>query len=249
MLTGLLYPDTGEISLLGNNIATTGPELYKNIGVLIEAPPLYPYLSGYDNLKVTCLYRNINMRRIEEVLDMVALRKAASQKVGGYSTGMKQRLGVALALLPDPQLLILDEPINGMDPQGIVAIRMLLQELHQQQKTIVLSSHLLPEVARTCDYVGIMQEGRLRYQGSVADLKKQYASQQEIFINTSDNAKALQLLASYLPREDVSGIWLQTQEKAQIAHIIDQLRQAAIAVYEVTPQEESLENLYLKLTQ
>lgn len=249
LITGLLHPDVGEVRLFGSNLATTDSSLYKNMGVLIEYPPLYPHLSGYDNLKVTCLYRGIAASRIGVVLEMVGLHKAASRRISGYSTGMKQRLGVALALLPDPQLLILDEPINGMDPQGIVAMRTLMQELSRQHKTVMLSSHLLHEVALTCDHVGIMQEGKLLYQGSVAQLKKQYTSRQDVLMDTSDNAKARQLFGTMVSKEDTSGLWLQVDGRSQISHCIDQLREAGVSVYQVTPQEDSLEKLYLRLTQ
>lgn len=249
LLVGLLRPAAGKAYLLGHDLARPEPSLYAKIGMLIEGPPLYPHLSGYDNLRVTGLYRGIGSRRIAEVLHTVGLQAAAHQRVRGYSTGMKQRLGVALALLPDPELLILDEPINGLDPEGIVAMRELVQALGQQQKTILLSSHLLHEVSLTCNYVGIMQQGRLRYQGSIAALKKQYAAQQDVWIVTSDDARARQLLNLPVDQKNSDGLMLQVQKKEEITATIDRLRQAGISIYQVTPQEDNLEKLYFRLTQ
>ncbi len=252
LITGLLPPDTGSVELFGQRLPAHHRQVCSRMGILIEEPPLYPHLSGWENLKISCLYRHLSFQRIEEVLAIVQMEEMALKKVSHYSTGMKQRLGVALALLPDPDLLILDEPTNGMDPQGIIDMRNLIQRLQQQTgKTTILSSHLLHEVELVCDYVGIIQQGRLLYQGSVSDLKQQYASHQEIFLDISDNLKAYQILLAHgFDMNQASPlVSFFVPHMSAITQAIDVLREAQLEIYQIGPKEASLEDLYLHLTE
>ena len=186
------------------------------------------------------------------MLTTVRLRDAADKKVRDYSTGMKQRLGVALALLPDPELLVLDEPTNGLDPEGIIDTRELMGEWHDRPgKTLVLSSHLLHEVELTCNYVGILRQGELLYQGAVDDLKQAQAGRQDVVLQTSDNAAALRLLAEagFAVRVDAAHSLFQATPEATITRAIDLLRAAALDIYRISPQEDTLEAIYLRLNQ
>lgn len=175
MLLGLIFPDLGMISLMGTEFNTRNRYLLKNVGAIIERPDMYNYLSGLDNLKVFAALsrQNIPRHRLTEVLEMVGLRGREQDKVKAYSLGMKQRLGIAISLIHDPALLILDEPTNGLDPQGIADIRKLILELsNQQNKTILLSSHLLYEVEQMASHMLIMHKGRKIKEGLVKELIK-----------------------------------------------------------------------------
>src|SRR5260370_3571862 len=168
MLVGLIRPTTGTATVAGHTPGS--PTGLAKIGALIESPGFYPYLSGRENLRVVADMASVAPKRVDEVLDMVELTSRAGRQFGTYSTGMKQRLGVAGALLKDPDLLILDEPTNGLDPQGMAEMRKLIKDIGQGERTVLLSSHLLGEVEAICDRVGGISNGRLVTQSPVQDL-------------------------------------------------------------------------------
>ncbi|MBX6764461.1 MAG: ABC transporter ATP-binding protein [Rubrobacteraceae bacterium] len=171
MLLGLIRPTAGEARVLGQRPGD--PAVLSRIGSLVETPAFYPFLSGMDNLRGVASYAGIRAGRgrLREVLEQVGLGKSARTKFRKYSLGMKQRLGVAAALLKDPELLVLDEPTNGLDPQGITEMRTLIRSLREEGRTVLLSSHLMSEVEQVCDRVGIISRGRLVAEGSVEDLR------------------------------------------------------------------------------
>jgi ABC-type multidrug transport system ATPase subunit len=169
MLLGLVRPTAGAARVLGT--VPGAPRALARIGMLIEAPAFYPYLSGADNLRVIARYCRVPDARVAEVLTTVNLAGRAGDRFATYSLGMKQRLGVAAALLKDPELLILDEPTNGLDPAGMADMRTLIRELGRGERTVLLSSHLLGEVQQVCDRVGIISSGRLLREGTVAELR------------------------------------------------------------------------------
>jgi ABC-2 type transport system ATP-binding protein len=171
VLTGLIHPDGGSIELLGRPFSGRDRKRLFDVGALVETPAFYPYLSGRDNLRALAASgAHVPAKRIDEVLDVVGLRERSSDKVSRYSLGMKQRLGIAGALLNDPTLLLLDEPANGLDPAGIVAMRETLRHLASIGKTVFISSHLLAEVQQMADVVGIIASGRLVREGSMQEL-------------------------------------------------------------------------------
>ena len=171
LLTGLIHPDAGGIELLGRPFGRRDRRRLFEVGALIEAPSFYPYLSGRENLRATAASgAPVRPGRIEELLELVGLRDRARDRVSGYSLGMKLRLGIAAALLSDPQLLLLDEPANGLDPAGIVAMRETLRHLAATGKTVFVSSHLLAEVQQMADVVGIIAAGRLVREGPMREL-------------------------------------------------------------------------------
>ena len=171
LLTGLIHPDGGTIELLGKPFGRRDRHRLFDVGALIESPAFYPYLSGRANLRALAASGAPTARqRIEEVLELVGLKDRGDDKVSNYSLGMKQRLGIAGALLNDPKLLLLDEPANGLDPAGIVAMRDTLRHLASTGKTVFISSHLLSEVSQLADMIGIIAAGRLVREGRIETL-------------------------------------------------------------------------------
>ncbi len=171
LLTGLIHPDAGSIEVLGRPFGRGDRRHLFDVGALIESPSFYPYLSARENLRsIAASGARTTRARIEELLELVGLRERARDKVQTYSLGMKQRLGIAAALLSDPQLLLLDEPSNGLDPAGIVAMREMLRQLAQSGTTVFVSSHILGEVEQLADVLGIIAAGRLVREGPIGDL-------------------------------------------------------------------------------
>ncbi len=171
LLVGLIRPDAGDIEILGRPYTWRQRDRLHDVGALVESPVFYDYLSGRDNLRALAASgARVPDSRVDEVLAQVGLAERSRDKAGRYSLGMKQRLGIAAALLSDPQLLLLDEPANGLDPGGIVAMRETLRHLTRQGKTVFVSSHILPEVQQLADVVGIVNGGRLIREGNLGDL-------------------------------------------------------------------------------
>ncbi len=183
LLAGMLANESDNIFIQGKSLKKYSPSIFKSIGCLIETPSLYLHLTGKENLRLITTLRGSDPGRIENILSTVNLSDAANRKVKEYSLGMKQRLGIAMALLPDPELLILDEPVNGLDPNGIIEIRELLIRLNKEEgKTVFISSHLLHEIEKSCTHIGIINRGALRYEGTLADMKNTaYASGEVVF--------------------------------------------------------------------
>src|ERR1700710_705416 len=172
LLLNLLKTQAGSVSIFDKELQSNRIEILSQIGSLIEQPAIYLHLSGKENLLNRALLLQIPSKRVDEMLDLVHLTDAAHKKAGQYSLGMKQRLGIALALLSDPKLLILDEPTNGLDPNGIIEVRELLIKLvSEHKKTVFISSHLLAEIERMATHVGIINRGELLFQGSITDLE------------------------------------------------------------------------------
>lgn len=171
MLLGLIAPTSGTIELFGEDTRHNLPKLLKRTSAILESSAFYPHLSGYDNLVIFArTIGGIEKCRIDEVLETVGLKKRATSKVRTYSLGMRQRLSVATALLNNPELIIMDEPANGLDPSGIIEFRELTKSLGEQGKTVFISSHLLHEIEQTCDHVAIINRGKFLAQGSVNEL-------------------------------------------------------------------------------
>jgi ABC-type multidrug transport system ATPase subunit len=245
MLLGLVRPTSGEAAVLG---APPGaPEGLARIGSMVEAPAFYPYLSGRDNLRVLARYAGIEDGRVEAVLDEVHLRDRAADRSATYSLGMKQRLGVAAALLKDPELLILDEPTNGLDPAGMADMREFIRALGKGGRTVVLSSHLMGEVEQVTDRVGVIRAGSLVAEGTVEELRGRAG----LRVRAEPLGEAARLVGG-LPGVDgvtsADGLLDVTVDTAQAPAINRLLVEAGIAVSELYAQKASLEDVFLELT-
>src|SRR5882757_2626406 len=189
LLLNLLRVQEGSIRIFGKELKNNRIEILSQIGALIEQPALYLHLTGKENLLNRALLLQIPDKRVIEIIDLVKLTHAANKKSGQYSLGMKQRLGIGLALLSDPRLLILDEPTNGLDPNGIIEMRELLIQLTQDhKKTVFISSHLLAEIERMATHVGIINHGKLLFQGTIQDLEARNHPSVQIETDNAINA-------------------------------------------------------------
>src|SRR5438270_6167203 len=195
LLSGLLHPTAGSATVARGPPGS--PASLARLGAMVETPAFYPYLSGRDNLRVIARYSSASKSRIEPVLKQVDMIDRARHKFRTYSTGMKQRLGVAAALLKDPDLLILDEPTSGLDPQGTVEMRALIRDIRGEGRTVLLSSHLLNEVELTCDRVGVIAMGQLVAEGTVDELRARSGGR-TLLIRAAPLDRAQRLLASFL---------------------------------------------------
>jgi ABC-2 type transport system ATP-binding protein len=217
---------------------------------MVETPAFYPYLSGRDNLRVVARYAGVPRARIEPALEEVDLKDRARFKFKTYSTGMKQRLGVAAALLKEPQLLILDEPTSGLDPQGTVEMRALIKSLKTGGRTVLLSSHLLNEVELTCDRVGVIAAGKLVAEGTVDELRARGG--RHLLIKASPLDEARRLLESVLGPDRVEerdGFFALKAEPSQAASLNRRLVADGVDVSELRVSEQSLEDIFLQLTE
>lgn len=172
LMTGLIFPDSGDVIIDGHNLRTEFKQAISKVGAIVESPTFYEYLSGHENLSLMAnLVSGLDRSRVDDVLEIVRLKKRAKDKVKTYSLGMKQRLGIANALLSDPKLIILDEPTNGLDPQGMKEIREMIVQLSSEKDiTFFISSHLLYEMQQLCNRIGIISEGKLLVEGNVSEL-------------------------------------------------------------------------------
>ena len=245
MLLGLIRPTSGTATVIGEPPGT--PEGLEKVGALVESPAFYPYLSGRDNLRVMARYSGASRDRISEVLEQVELSGRAKDKFKKYSLGMKQRLGVAAALLKDPELLILDGPTNGLDPKGMADMRTLIRRLGRGERTVLLSSHLLGEVEQICDRVGVIQKGELVAQGTVSELR----GREGLLVRATpvDDARRIaERLAGVEEAKEVDGMLRLTVDPARAAEINAKLVSAGLRVSEIRPAEQSLEEVFLELT-
>jgi ABC-2 type transport system ATP-binding protein len=245
MLLGLICPTSGTASVLGR--PPGHPESLARVGALIEFPAFYPHLSGWRNLRVIARYAGVPKERIEAALEAVELTDRASDKFKTYSQGMKQRLGVAAALLKDPELLILDEPTNGLDPAGMADMRALIRRLGSGDRTVLLSSHLLGEIEQICDRVGVIRNGKLVAQGTVGELR----GQARLLVRANPMDRARQLLEEMHGVEQVQvsdGALVLATEAVQAGEITRELVTSGVLVSELRPVERSLEETFLELT-
>jgi len=245
MLVGLVRPTAGHATVLG---APPGaPAGLARIGALIEGPAFYPYLSGRDNLRVLARHGGVAEGRIASVLGQVGLSARAGDRTATYSMGMKQRLGVAAALLKDPELLILDEPTNGLDPAGMAEMREFIRSLADGGRTVLLSSHLMGEIEQVSDRVGVIRDGSLVAEGTVAQLRGRAG----LRVRAEPQAEAARLIGALPEVETVAandGLLEVVVDTAQAAAINRMLVQSGVAVSAIYPQTASLEDVFLELT-
>ncbi|MGC4938380.1 ABC transporter ATP-binding protein [Kribbella sp. DT2] len=245
ILTGLIAPTSGSVEVLGG--APGQAKVLARTGSMIESPAFYPYLSGLDNLRLLAEYAEVPRARVREVLELVDLAGRAKDRFSTYSLGMKQRLGVAAALLKDPELVILDEPTNGLDPAGMRDMRRLIRELGSDGRTVVLSSHLLGEVQQVCDRVGIINAGRMVAEHDVDELR----GQQELVIRAIPLESAHSVLRDVLGADAVHLYDDTLRAKVspdRAAELNRLLVHADVAVSELRSTERALEDVFFELT-
>ncbi len=251
MMLGLIRPDEGAVELFGRDPLADGVRALDGVAGFVEAPCFYPYLSGRANLElVAALDGGDAAARIDRALDTVELADRARDKVGGYSHGMRQRLGLAGALLRDPRLLILDEPATGLDPAGMRDMRLLIRRLAGEGMTVLLSSHLMGEVEEVCDRVVIISAGRVRYEGSLDELISSTAGSYEL--RTTDDARAERIAAAQRGIGDVAraagGLTLGADEGA-VAALSIALGEAGVGIVALVPRTATLEELFFRMTE
>lgn len=250
MISGLSTPTRGSYSLFGK----TGPEMRKllrNVGVLIERPGLYPRLSAYENLKIKCLAMGLKPQGyVEELLKTVGLEESDWKKPSqSFSLGMRQRLGIGLALVGDPKLIILDEPINGLDPQGIAEVRETLAKLRQEKGiTIMISSHILEELSKLADAYGVIHEGVLLDEFTLEELHRR--SEQYVLLRTEDNEAAQRALAKagFEAKPGDRDSLRITQRMEETPLMAKTIVEAGIGLRELSEHSVSLEDYYLRMT-
>ncbi len=251
LLLNLLQSQEGNIKLFDLDFHANRQEILSQVGSLIEQPAIYGHLTGRENLQNRAILLQVSKKRVDEMLSLVRLSQAADKKTSKYSLGMKQRLGIALALLSDPKLLILDEPTNGLDPNGIIEIRELLKTLvAEHNKTVFISSHLLGEIERMATHVGIINNGELLFQGEMKDLEA--ISQPLVHIETTNTVDAANLLTkNNYTVIDVNDSYLSVtyQSKEKTGQINTLLNQNGYTVYSIYKVQKYLEKLFLDITQ
>ncbi|RBQ06898.1 ABC transporter ATP-binding protein [Pedobacter miscanthi] len=250
ILLNLLKSPSDQVFIFGKEINSNRIAILKRVGALVEQPAIYGHLTGKENLINRCILLGIKKTKAAEMLALVGLTDAANKKASKYSLGMKQRLGIAQALISDPELLLLDEPTNGLDPNGIIEVRNLMIELAtKHQKTILVSSHLLAEIERTATHVGIINKGQLLFQGTIDELHQLSKPMLEIEVNKIGNASAFIAKAGY-------EIVTQTDKKITVPFTSAQksgelntlLVQNGFTVSSLYQQRKDLENLFLDIT-
>jgi ABC-2 type transport system ATP-binding protein len=253
LLTGLIHPDAGSIEVLGQPFGRHDRHRLFDVGALIESPAFYPFLSGRQNLReLAASGASVAPGRIDELLELTGLRDRAGDKVSGYSLGMKQRLGIAAALLSDPKLLLLDEPSNGLDPAGIVAMRETLRRLAELGKTVFVSSHLLGEIQQMVDVVGIIAAGRLVREGPIGEILDAEGTVR-VRVTPADLERAMAVLGAQVGPENVTTSptepgWISVRTQAdRIADINRTLAGADVWAIGLESGND-LEMLFLELT-
>jgi ABC-2 type transport system ATP-binding protein len=251
MMLGLIRPTAGSVRLFGRDPQVSVSAL-EGVAGFVEAPSFYPYLSGRANLELCAALDGRGDKRIDEVLETVELRDRAKDKVKGYSHGMKQRLGIASALLRNPRLLLLDEPATGLDPAGMRDMRELVRDLGRRGITVLLSSHQMMEVEELCNRVAIIRSGRVAYEGSLAELRSRSGISYRL--RTSDDARAKDVCLSQPGIDEVAeapstGLIFKASDESAVAGLSIALAESGIPVLELTPRQATLEDLFFQLTE
>jgi len=249
ILLGLIRSDEGQVKIFDKSLASGGKSLLNKVGSLIEAPSLYGHLTGRENLEVTRRLLAVGREHIDRVLAIVRLEKDANRPVRGYSLGMRQRLGLALAMLGEPELLILDEPTNGLDPAGIHEMRDLIRRLPEEHgATVFLSSHLLSEIEHIATHIGIISGGQLLFQGTLDQLQAQRRERVILKVNQPDEALKILTENGWRIEHDDSRLAVLANTPDEASEINSSLVRSGIDVSHLSLERLSLEEIFLNLT-
>jgi ABC-2 type transport system ATP-binding protein len=250
LILGLLKNQTGSITIFGKEFEANRVEVLQNIGSLIEAPSLYAHLTAKENLAVWQKIYQCPKERIAEVLEIVGLANTGKKRAGKFSLGMKQRLSIAIALLHNPKLLILDEPTNGLDPNGIIEIRELLKKLNADLgTTVVISSHLLAEIEKMVTHVGIIHKGSILFQGTLNDLHLKQSQSSVINFSTDNADKTMQIITAngLTPLHSNGMVTIPITDNQTIAKINAELVNSGVQVYGIATVKNDLESIFMDL--
>jgi lantibiotic transport system ATP-binding protein len=249
MILGLMKPTHGKINVFGQDLQKEKLKILKRVGSLVESPSYYGHLTAYENLEVLRKILDVPKSRIEEVLRIVRLSNESNRKVKGFSLGMKQRLGIAASLLGNPELLILDEPTNGLDPSGILEMRELIKQLPKEHGiTVLVSSHLLSEIDQMATQVGIITKGNLIFQDSIDVLREKAQTKLKMRVNDAESAWKL-LLSQGVTAEFENGmLQLDSMGDERVAEIVDSLVKERYSIYRIEEEKMSLESIFLEMT-
>lgn len=249
LILGLLQTQKGQITVFGQDMRAHRLSILRKIGSLIEQPSLYGHLNARENLEIFRLAYQSEPKRIAEVLAITGLSSAARKKVKAYSLGMKQRLGVAIALLHDPELLILDEPTNGLDPNGIIETRDLVKHLNKEHgKTILVSSHLLDEIEKMVTNLAIIHKGKKLFEGTIGQLRNTRAGQSFIELEVSDIETATKILQpSFAIERQEDRLMIGFDHREQVPQLVELLVQQNIRIYQLSVQQKDLEKLFVQI--
>lgn len=251
MLVGLTRPDSGTIEIAGRPLASCREQVLARVGAIVEEPRFHPHLTGWENLAVVAAVRGPSAeRQIAPALERVGLADRANDRVGTYSQGMRQRLGIARCLLADPKLVVLDEPMNGLDPGGILELRQLIADLVAEGRTVFVSSHLLDEIEKTCHAAAVIDRGRLIAQGSIKELTRDGGDHYEL---TCDDPAAARAVLSGHPavieaHETPGGVRLTVNDPNAASTLTGRLVECGVTFSGFAPVQVSLEDRFLKLT-
>ena len=250
LLTGILVSDEKNIAVFGKEIQSQMPEMFYRMGALVESPSLYLHLSAIDNLRCITTLKNIDETKIPEVLELVGLRENGHQKVKKFSLGMKQRLAIGMTLLGDPELLLLDEPVNGLDPTGMTEVRELLVKLNKEKGiTIFISSHLLDEIQKMCSHIGIIHKGEIKFEGTIDELSL-LSNNCNVLVEIANSKEKIAIVVEKYPTTVLYGehqLKISLPSKEEIPELTKFLIQQNISVYQLRI-EDRLENWFLSLT-
>ncbi|MEX6703251.1 ABC transporter ATP-binding protein [Peribacillus frigoritolerans] len=248
MLLGLIKPTKGSIEIFGQNLIKNRLQVLQRIGSLVESPSYYGNLTGYENLDAVRRLRDIPEKRVNEVLEIVRLTKVANRLTKEYSLGMKQRLGIAAALLSSPDLLILDEPTNGLDPSGIQEMRELIKELPMSGMSVLVSSHLLSEIDQMATQVGIINNGKMIFQDSIERLRQKRKPLLKVGVSNVIEAKTILKEKGLKVDMQKDFLWLAQTEPEFVSEINSILVHSGVSVYRLEEVKRSLEDIFLELT-
>lgn len=249
MLLGLAKPTYGSIKIFGKDMKKEKLSVLKRVGSLVEYPSYYGHLTAYENLEAIRILLDAPKSRIEEVLNIVRLSKEAKRPVKGFSLGMKQRLGIAAALLGNPELLILDEPTNGLDPSGILEMRELIKSMPKEHGiTILVSSHLLSEIDQMATEVGIISKGKMIFQDSIEAMREKSTSKIAIKVNETEQAWRMLLSKGIQAEMENKQLYLAQASDEAVANVVTELITNRFSVYRVQEEKKSLEDIFLELT-
>jgi len=250
LILGLLKKQKGRIKIFNKDFTKNRISILKNIGSLIESPSLYGHLTATENLEILQKIYQCPRTRIAEVLEIAGLSETGNKKTAQFSLGMKQRLSIAIALLHNPKLLILDEPTNGLDPNGIIEVRELLKKINlENQMTIVISSHLLAEIEKMVTHVGIINKGNVLFEGTFPGLQQQQTLNAVISFDTNNQSLTRRIIEAngFLPILKNDLVSLPIIEKKKIANLVQQMVEQGVEVYQVMRSQDDLESIFMDL--